>query len=259
MKRIVNAFLISLAVFFFYGCDIEPVEQVADENAADEQGPVESSTDLLQGVQRFKQSTIRIERDMTLYFDPYQFNAEPHDADIIFITHSHSDHFSADDIAKVGNDSTLIVAPKSMEQAVSDLGFDTVETVEPGKEYSINGLKIEATFAYNDAGFKLHGKNSNWVGYVVTIDGARYYICGDTNFVPELQNLRADVAFLNVGGGTSMNAVEAAEAAASIKPKIAIPIHYGATAGSAENARNFLDLLDESIQGQMYSDNGERI
>ncbi len=252
MKHILKALLIVFIVISVSGCEDQ-------FSSGCEEPPADVSPAQLKGVQHFVQSTIRIERDQIIYFDPYRFPEVLHDADVIFITHSHSDHFSKADLEKVKKEDTLLVVPESMTQRASTLGFDRIETVSPGSKKTINGIECEATFAYTPGNRVRHAKDNNWVGYIVTLDSTRYYVAGDTNFVPELTSVKADVAFLPVGGGSSMDAVEAAEAARSIAPQIAIPIHYGVTAGDVEDARHFVELLDEGIDGYIYSDDGELI
>ena len=240
MKSFISIFLVLLVTIFSVGCVDEPVER----------------PDELVGVSHFKQATIRMEGDLTIYFDPYQYSDEAHDADVIFITHSHSDHFSPAAIAKVSNDDTVIVAPESMEQNVADLGLSEYKTVMPGMQYSVKGLSFETTYAYNTGSFARHAKSSNWVGYVVTMGDTRYYIAGDTDFIPEMESVEADVVFLPVGGGSSMDAATAASAAEAIMPAIAVPIHYGYTTGTMADAEQFVELLPASIDGYIYSDAG---
>jgi L-ascorbate metabolism protein UlaG (beta-lactamase superfamily) len=252
-NQIVTILLVFLLVLFTQACDPSSNGGCGENN---ETPPAKTPTEL-EGVARYTQSTIRIERELTIYFDPFRFADEPHDADVIFLTHSHFDHFSADDMAKVAKEDTLIVAPEEMEQSIRDLGYSDITTVTPGSNYTIKGLAVEATFAYNPGAMARHAKSHNWVGYVVTMGETRYYIAGDTNFVPEMESVSADVAFLPVGGGSSMDAEEAAQAAAAIGVDIAVPIHYGVTAGSMDDAEHFVELLDEGIAGYIYSDDGE--
>src|SRR4030043_491808 len=77
----------------------------------------------------------------------------------------------------------------------------------------------------------------------VTVEGVRLYHTGDADFIPEMKTIQADIAFLPVSGTYVMTANEAAEAAKVLKPKIAIPMHYGAIVGSEEDAKAFKELL----------------
>ena len=190
-------------------------------------------------------SSIRMVGSKTIYFDPFKIEDSFNDADIIFITHEHYDHYSPDDINKVIKEGTIIVAPATM---ISKINYDNVVSVEPQKEYEVDGIHFETVWAYNP-NKKFHPKDNNWVGYIVELDGTRYYIAGDTDITEEAKNVKCDVALLPCGGTYTMDTKEAAELANAIKPKIAIPTHYGVVAGSKEDGITFVSLLDNEIQG----------
>ena len=122
------------------------------------------------------QSSIRIENGgLVVYFDPLKI-AEQHDANYVFITHSHWDHFSPEGIQKAFNESTIIVAPRDVYDKLAETGFDAnkLRCVQPNDELDLDGVHVQAAPAYNiDKDF--HPKANNWVGYVVTINNAIYY------------------------------------------------------------------------------------
>ncbi len=190
-------------------------------------------------------SSIRIEGSKTIYFDPFKVEQKFNDADIIFITHEHFDHYSPEDINKVIKAGTTIVAPATM---ISKINYDNIVSVEPQKEYEVDGVKFSTVWAYN-VGKKFHPKDNCWVGYVVELAGTSYYVAGDTDITEEAKNVKCDVALLPCGGTYTMNANEAAELANTIKPQIAVPIHYGEVSGSKEDGDTFVSLLDDAIQG----------
>lgn len=167
-----------------------------------------------------------------IYIDPYQIKTGLPPADIVLVTHSHFDHFSQNDIKRILGDSTVIVAPSDCKMSVN------VRNVKPGDTIEIGGVKIEAVPAYN-IGKRFHPKESGWVGYVVEMDGVRVYHAGDTDLIPEMKSINADVALLPIGGTYTMNVSEAIEAAKTIKPKLAIPMHFGSIVGSTSDAINF--------------------
>lgn len=204
--------------------------------------------DLLKGVSLLTNATIRIQRDRTYYFDPYRVEGHGGDADFIFVSHSHGDHFSPEDIRRLAGRATTLIAPESCAGALKDAGFDKAFTVRPLESYEVNGQRFSTVPMYN-IGKRFHTRESNWVGYVVYIDGAAYYFAGDTDAIPEMKDIAADVAFLPVGGTYTMNAKEAAEAAGMIRPKVAVPMHYADVAGSFEDGDIFIRELDKSITG----------
>ena len=164
--------------------------------------------------------------------------------DYILITHAHGDHFEPEDIAKVKAAKTVQVAPADVAQKLSG----NVKTVKPGDRIGAAGVKLETVPAYNIVPGRTenHPKANNWVGYVIEIGGHRYYHAGDTDVIPEMNDLAPDVALLPVSGTYVMTADEAAKAARAIKPKVAVPMHYGAIVGSDADAARFAKLLEGS-------------
>lgn len=189
-------------------------------------------------------SSIKISKSKTIYIDPFKIEKEIHDADIIFITHDHYDHYSPEDVEKVVKEDTIIVAPKTVK-ALSKM--KNVVLVEPNKKYEIEEIKVETIPAYN-VNKQFHPKGNEWVGYIIEIDEERYYIAGDTDITPENKQVKCDVAFIPVGGRYTMNYEEAAELTNIIKPKIAIPTHYGSIVGEKEDGLKFKALLNSEIE-----------
>ncbi len=176
-----------------------------------------------------------------VYIDPWKLaSAEP--ADIICITHSHFDHLSKEDIEKIRKDSTIIVGPPDC-----DAGFgSSFRKIAPGQSLTIADTLIEAVPAYNtDKDF--HPKNNNWVGYIVTLDGVRVYHTGDSDHIPEMADIKADVALLPVGGTYTMTVEQAAEAVKSFNPKVAVPMHCGDIVGSLEDRNTFKRSVQSDV------------
>ncbi len=185
-----------------------------------------------------------------LYIDPYHIEGSA-PADIILVTHGHYDHCSGEDIAKILKKDTVIVAPA---------GCDTpkpAEIIQIGEIKNVLGVQIEAVPAYN-VNKKFHPKADGHVGYIVTVEGQRIYHAGDTDHIPEMAEIKCDIALLPVSGTYVMTAEEAAEAAKTLRPKLAIPMHYGAgVVGTVDDAKRFADLLQESgINVEIKEKNG---
>lgn len=179
-------------------------------------------------------ATFRIEDGRTqIYIDPWKLPAGVPKADLILITHSHYDHFSPDDIARIQQPSTTIVATADV---AAKLKGQRVVTAAPGGHYEAAGLRVEAVPAYN-VGKEFHKKTANWVGYLVTLsDGVRVYHTGDSDVTPEMKTVKADVAMMPCGGTYTMNAAEVAQAANAFKPAVLIPMHWGDIVGSQADA-----------------------
>ena len=192
-------------------------------------------------------SAIRIEGSLVVYFDPVHLKEEPHDADLIFITHDHFDHFSAEDVRKVLKEESLLICPLSSREAVVKADVireDRIVCMEPGDSAVLKGTQAVAVAAYN-IGKKFHPKENRWLGYIVTMDGVSYYVAGDTDATPELLSVRADVALLPVGGTYTMTAEEAAEAALQMDIGTAVPTHFADIVGTEADGPRFTRLFEE--------------
>lgn len=202
------------------------------------------------------QSSIRIEGSKVLYFDPYQIQTAVYDADIIFITHEHYDHFEPDSIAKIKKDDTLLIVPESMQKKVlSEAGIAEENCLfyQPGETHETGGIMIETVPAYNKLK-PFHTKGKRWQGYVVEMDGVRYYVSGDTDVNEDIKKVRCDVALIPIGGFYTMDGKQAAEYIAQIRPKAVIPTHYGSIVGNKADGQEFqrmLEGLDSSIQVEL--------
>lgn len=204
---------------------------------------------MLDNIEWLGHSTIKFNfSDNVIYIDPYNILKNYNDADVIFITHSHYDHFSSENIDKVRKENTKIIITPDIYNNVLDLGFNSgsIVQVNPDDNYSVDDIKFSTVHSYNvDKCF--HSKINNWVGYIIDINNIKYYIAGDTDITDENKEVECDVAFLPVGGTYTMDYREAATLANIIKPKIVVPIHYGYLVGTKEDALNFKKLLDKSI------------
>ena len=192
-------------------------------------------------------SSIKIIKGKTIYIDPFRIEKEQNDASLILITHNHYDHYSEEDIKKVINENTVIVAPKTMKVGIN---AKEVIYVEPDKQYEILGIKIKTIPAYN-INKHFHPKENQLVGYILEIENEKYYIAGDTDITPENKQAKCDIALVPVGGTYTMDFKEAGELINEIKPKIAIPIHYGSIVGTKEDAINFSKLINHEIKTEI--------
>jgi L-ascorbate metabolism protein UlaG (beta-lactamase superfamily) len=189
---------------------------------------------------------------LTLYFDPYEIGGgEP--ADLVFASHSHFDHLSPSDIAKISTSETIVVTTPSGKPQLSGVRLKEVLTVKPGDKLEVKGVEIQTIPAYNVNKFMapgrvFHPKAEGGVGFLVTLAGVKIYHAGDTDLIAEMEGLQPDVALIPVSGTYVMTAEEAAEALKRIRPKVAIPMHYGAIVGSRKDAEKFRQLAPKEVQ-----------
>ena len=190
-----------------------------------------------------KHASLRIQYDgLEIQVDPVAKYAPETDyskfpkADVILVTHKHFDHFDGDTIATLKKDSIEIVANPAVQKM---LGFGTALANGESRVLA-KGIKLDAVPAYNTTPghtqFHPKGRDN---GYVLTIDGLRIYIAGDTEDIPEMASLKdIDVAFLPCNQPYTMTPEQLAKAARTIKPKVLYPYHYSSTP-----IKNVVELL----------------
>lgn len=212
----------------------------------------------LENIRVFTQSAIRIQNKdgVVIYLDPFSLtDAEAaHDADYVFITHAHFDHFSPEDIARVAGDHTELVAPASMGAEVArvadEIGATAVHLLQAGGRLELPGVAVEAAPAYNAEPERLgmHPQANGWLGYVLTVDGVRYYAAGDTDQNPDNEQVTCDVALVPIGGTYTCDPHQAAAFVNALHPKVVVPIHYGSIVGVPENFDEFASEVAAGIE-----------
>lgn len=182
-------------------------------------------------------SSVRIRAGkQVIYIDPWKLKKGAEKADIILISHSHYDHFSPGDVNRIRKEGTVILASADV---APELGG--ARTLRPGDRVNIGETEIEAVPSYN-RNKAFHPREKGWLGFLLTVGGKRIYYGGDTDLIPEMNGLKADVVILPVGGTYTMTAEEAAQAADRIGPEVAIPVHCGDLVGTMDDARRFREL-----------------
>lgn len=205
---------------------------------------------MIGNIEVFIQNSIRIRsRVGVIYIDPFQMKEEPKDADFVLITHDHYDHFSPEDIGKVSKADTILVVPEKMAAKAREVSgmVRKIETVKPSVYREMGGLEFETVPAYNTLK-PFHPKSAEWVGYILRIDGKRIYIAGDTDATKEAKAVKCDIALVPIGGTYTMDAKKAAELINTIRPDVAIPVHYGHIVGKPGDGEVFAENVMAPIK-----------
>ncbi len=186
-----------------------------------------------------------------VYIDPWKLKGNPPKADVILVTHDHYDHLSKPDIEKLSTPDTVVVAPPAVAKQLSG----NVRTARPTDSLTAAGVPIETVPAYNlnkgpQPGKVFHPKESGYVGYIVTLGGKRVYHMGDTDNIPELGKIKADIALVPVSGTYVMTAEEAADAVNAFRPGLAIPMHYDDpdVCGTSADAQEFKRMAEVPVE-----------
>lgn len=208
----------------------------------------EEAEDMLEKLHWLGHASFRLDGPKTIYFDPWKVSADSKKADVVFISHDHFDHLSPEDIKTIGTKDTIIVCDAaSAKQLGAKTAYEGVRAAVPGDKFEVAGLAVEVVPAYN-TNKEFHTKQSRKSGYVVVVSGVRIYHAGDTDFIPEMRDIKCDIALLPVSGTYVMTADEAAEAALAIRPGVCVPMHYGDIVGSEADARRLKDLLKDKVE-----------
>lgn len=203
-------------------------------------------------IKLLKHNSIKIIDNVIIYIDPYQIDDELHDADYIFITHSHYDHFSIKDILKIKKNSTYIVSTlDTHNELIKYFDDNKILLVSQSKEYKLNNLSFKTTPAYN-INKKFHLYENDWVGYILNIKNNKIFILGDTDINPDIKNIKCDIVLIPIGGTFTMDYIEAAEYVNNLKPSLVIPTHYGLIVGNKEDGIKFKKLLNKNIVCKLF-------
>jgi len=191
-------------------------------------------------IHRLGHAAFRFDLKKCIYIDPYQLPENQPKADIIICTHSHFDHCSPEDINKIKTDKTIFVVTADSAEKISG----NIKIIAPGQSLIIGEIKIEAVPAYN-TNKSFHPRENNWMGVIVDDGDIRVYHTGDSDVIPEMNSVNADIWLVPVSGTYVMSAEEAAKIINNVNLQVAVPMHYGAIVGSEADAKKFAQLVGD--------------
>jgi L-ascorbate metabolism protein UlaG (beta-lactamase superfamily) len=232
MKPVRILILISLIALTVSGCKKQEPQTKQDKEAA-----------MGSSLQWLGHASFKITHgDNIIYIDPWKLTEAPHDATLVLVSHSHSDHHSRQDVARVSGPDTKLVASNDVIRKERK-----GQPIKPGEKIDLNGVTITGVPAYNPIK-QFHPKAHNWLGFIIQIGSLRIYYAGDTDLTDEMKALKdIDIALLPVGGRFTMNAKEAAQATTHFKPRRAIPYHWGDIIGEESDAAEFAATADAKV------------
>lgn len=175
-----------------------------------------------------------------IYIDPYKISNTSPNADMIFVTHEHYDHLSVEDIDQIVTDDTIVVCPVSCWEKLEYLNSEPIG-MKRGQTKEFGEIEVQAIASYNN-NKPYHPKDTDWLGFIIDVDGTKIYHTGDADHIPEMKGLQADIILIPVSGTYVMNAKEASEAIKDMDIKHAIPMHYGTIVGDETDAQEFKKL-----------------
>ena len=199
---------------------------------------------MLDTLEWFGHASFRINESPLIYIDPWRIPRDATPADVILITHDHYDHYSPPDIDKIRTPNTTIIA----SPRAAALMPDSI-TLRPWQTINVGRACITAVPAYNSH----HPATFEGVGFVVALNHFDIYFAGDTDLIPEMARIRADVAVLPIGGRQTMNVAMAVEAAQMVKARYAVPSHWGYfyEGGTSIDARRFVEQISPFAEGRL--------
>lgn len=172
--------------------------------------------------------------------------------DLILITHPHGDHFQPAVLREYLelNPQVVLAGPAEVVRLAAEQGITGMKTLAPNEAHTLAGVEIRTVPAYFSNPDYRHPRSGGWVGYVITLHGARYYVTGDTEPVAEMAGTKADVIFplLSGCGGNTPEALEMARLSGA---KLVVPVH---TSGQVETIKKYLAQLPEGVASAYYLD-----
>lgn len=218
-------------------------------------------TKALKGVVHLNDDDVRFARKGggVVFVDPTSGPADPLAVkagllkpDLILITHPHGDHFQPAVLQAYlkANPQVVLAGPAEVVKLAAEKGIAGMQVVVPNQSYTLAGFKISTVPAYFPNQAQNHPQAGGWVGYVLAIDDARYYVTGDTGIVPEMAATKSTVIF-SLLAGCGGNTAEALEMAKLSGARFVVPVH---TSNQVETIKRYVGQLPKGVMSAYYAD-----
>ncbi len=161
---------------------------------------------------------------------------------IILVTHEHFDHFDRDFVQKIAkeNDACVIAHHDVLQELNSGVSKGLLHPISMGQKVSLRGIDVQAIAAH-------HPQSFYPLGFLVSVDGKTIYHAGDTELITDMEKLSPDIALLPIGGGETMDCVDAVRAVKIMKPRLAVPMHYNTFKSIQQDPKEFKQKIEKSI------------
>lgn len=235
-KNILLIILLLLATMTFAACKEKTISGVQTDTFKTKSGKDIAFTAIKHGSIRITFDGREIEVDPVCQLKPVTDYSKMPKADYVFVTHEHYDHCDTVAIRQLEKPTTAIITNANCANIIGK-----GKVMHNGDHLRLaDDIIVDAVPAYNitEGREKYHPKGRD-NGFILTLDGFRVYISGDTEDIPEMRDMKnIDVAFLSTNQPFTMTPGQTAHAAKTIKPKVLFPYHYSDT-----NVQKVVDLL----------------
>ena len=179
-----------------------------------------------------------------IYINPWKISKRVFHADLILITHDHYEHFSQADITKLHGPDTIIVGN---ERVANEL--DGVNVLRPWHSMTVDRASIKAVPAYSPNSFT-HPQEDGGLGYIISLNYYDIYYAGDTEIIPEMDQIHPDIAILPIDGNGTLSVEEAAALTQKMRPRWVIPSNWSKRAEGATSmdVLRFRELVGDSAE-----------
>ncbi len=182
-------------------------------------------------------------KGFVIYIDPFAGDESEYEekANLVLISHEGYHHLGYEKERKIKTDTTVVLSTKQVAWEVGG------NEILPGDTREIDEVKIKAVHAYSTRPGIGREKGKS-IGFLISIEGKIIYFADSTGLIPEMSEIVCDVAILPVATTTTMRPQEALQAVEMIKPRIAIPMHYGTYGGHLDEAEYFKEIVEEKTK-----------